>query len=197
MNIDKESPWSFYGQWLVACTLGFTVAGMLSLPLVWGLAEGLEKALGETAAILIAGALFGLFWGSGLGTGQWLVLQNRLGGTKWWVPVTAIAPALGMAAMFSLLVDEGLADPWIGLLIGGTFGIALGIGQWLILRRQLPGAGWWIVINALGLTVALTVSLSLDGEGRELLAFGTAGLLIAAITGLGMLWLLRRSVALA
>jgi hypothetical protein len=75
------------------------------------------------------------------------------------------------------------------------FGLALGVGQWLVLRNQLPGAGRWITVTTVSLALALAVAAGLGGEGRELLSIGAAGLLAGALTGLGMVWLLRDSAA--
>jgi hypothetical protein len=43
----------------------------------------------------------------------------------------------------------------------------------------------------------MTIGLPLGGEGREWLSLGVIGLLIGAITGLGMVWSLRCQATVA
>jgi uncharacterized protein YneF (UPF0154 family) len=58
--------------------------------------------------------------------------------------VSTIGPDVGWLIMIVVGVPLGLL---IGLL-PGTF-------QWLVLRRQVTGAGWWPLVNLAGLLVGL------------------------------------------
>ena len=75
--------------------------------------------------------------------------------------------------------------------------LPLGIGQWLVLRQRNLLAGEWVLISSLAFVVGMVIGLPLGGEGREWLSLGVIGLLVGAITGLGMVWSLRRQAALA
>lgn len=183
---------AFWGRWTVASALGFTIGGMLSLPIAYGLGEQVMEVTNETAGLAVTGALFGLFVGGGLGAGQQLVLTSKTGWGGKWALASAVATTVIWAIAFPMLtaIGEASYSP-IGAVIAILFGLALGISQWLVLRSAVAEAGRWIAITTASLALALVAAFALDGEGRELLSIGFAGLLSGALTGLGMAWLLR------
>ena len=184
----------FWGGWTLASAAGFALGGMLSLPIAYGIGEIVMEAVNETIGFAVAGALFGIFAGGGLGAGQQLVLQLKTGWGGMWALASAAAAMIVWAIAFPLFITIGEpASSPAGAVIAIVFGLALGIGQWLVLRNHLPGAGRWILITTASLALAIGLALTLDGEGRELLSLGIAGLLAGALTGLGMAWLLRDS----
>jgi hypothetical protein len=188
----------FWGLWTVASAIGFVVGGMLSLPFAYGIGEIVMEAMNETVGMAITGAFFGIFVGGGLGAGQQIVLRSKVDWSGKWALASAAAAALVWAIAFPLFVSVGApADTPAGAAIAILFGLTLGFGQWLVLRNHLPGAGRWVLLSTISLALALGLALSLDGAGRELLAFGAAGLLAGALTGLGMAWLLRDSEPVA
>jgi hypothetical protein len=69
----------------------------------------------------------------------------------WWVFATVAGWLLGVISI-ALPVWIGWTDtPLNNLdLIFVVMGVAIGITQWLLLRRRLARAGWWIAANALG-----------------------------------------------
>jgi hypothetical protein len=71
--------------------------------------------------------------------------------------------------------------PEFGILTGTALGAAMGILQWLLLRRELRQAAWWIAVSILGWTIALTMFMG------NLLVGAVAG----AITGTALEMLLR------
>jgi hypothetical protein len=80
---------------------------------------------------------------------------------------------------------------------GAVIGISVGMMQWLVLRRRMSGAGWWILVTIVGFAIGKFVA---DAIGQAL--SGAVGLVLsgAAIgTALGIAqWLiLRRHVAQA
>ena len=68
-------------------------------------------------------------------------------------------------------------------------GLAIGAGQWLLLRRRLPQAGWWIGANAAawGLSALITKGNSLDQFGLITLA-----ILPACITAVVLALLMKQ-----
>ncbi len=83
MNIENtQIDKSFWFQWLLATTAGVLAGGMLAIPIGFGTAEAVQDRLGETAAFVIAGILFGLLFGTGTGLAQWLVLRLRVPDVK-------------------------------------------------------------------------------------------------------------------
>ena len=70
-----------------------------------------------------------------------------------------------------------------------SLGLAIGIVQWLLLRRRLSHAGWWIAANVVGWgLLALVTGDTLDGLG--LLALG---LLPASVTAAALALLMKQA----
>ena len=84
-------------------------------------------------------------------------------------------------------------------------GELLGALQWLVLREQVAGAGWWVLANTLALIVAVPVvgfvtwatgtpADSPIGGLLRWLAFGGA---YGVVTGTALWWLLQERLELA
>ena len=94
-----------------------------------------------------------------------------------WMLVTTVGWAIGVVlilvttvvwvwndVMSLVFAHSGeAAEPFIASVLGGIFayviivaapGSVLGLVQWLVLRRQISRAGWWILASAAGLAVA-------------------------------------------
>jgi hypothetical protein len=74
----------------------------------------------------------------------------------------------------------------------------VGLAQWLVLHRYFRAAGWWIIAVMSAEALAAAASL-LDGPGAAfegLVALATArltsGLIVGAITGAVLVWLLGK-----
>lgn len=94
--------------------------------------------------------------------------RTRLGWRFWllWVLSTAIGFALGAG-------ESGVAVAKInslGALTWSLFlvGIGPGVTQWLVLRRRIPRAGWWILATAGGLVLVIGIIAVVS-----MLAFGS------------------------
>jgi hypothetical protein len=80
---------------------------------------------------------------------------------------------------------------WVVVTI--AFGAALGIAQWLALRRQLPRTGWWVLISAIGwVTAGLLAGAVSPPEG-----WAVVGAVYGAITGYVLVRLLQQPALLA
>lgn len=121
----------------------------------------------------------------------------------------ALASALGWAGgtgLLLLLLDMGSRErSAVGL---AACGLVVGLVQWVVLRRQIPRAGWWVVSSALGIAAAalltygllraaayvssalLEVQLGLLGEpsAPSLLLGTAAGAFFGAAAGYGQTW---------
>jgi hypothetical protein len=71
---------------------------------------------------------------------QWLVLQGRVPRPWRWIVTTTIGWIAGYLIAFYLLPPE------LETLTGMVIGLTTGIAQWIILRREVHWAGWWIVL---------------------------------------------------
>jgi len=90
-------------------------------------------------------------------------------------------------------------------LIGAMGGLVLGFAQWWVLRNHVRRAGLWILIVAVGGLVGQSVALftslyAYDGPDNNaslflvILSLSPAGIFMFAsfISGLGLMWLLRK-----
>jgi hypothetical protein len=175
----KTGGWRFFLWWMLAF-LGFPIGGWLAFVLV-GSVEG-----------VVSGALGGALAGVVIGAAQWLVLRRYMRVGPEWILATALGVAIG-DGLGALLTGAGtgLGDL---LITGLATGVAVGLLQWgLVLRGRLALATLWPPVVAIAWPVGWTVTWAagIDVE-RGYYVFGASGALVfAAITGLGMLLVLR------
>lgn len=128
----------------------------------------------------MAGALAGLY--------QWALLRKRLSGLGGWIPVTVACWAAGNAIAYGLTKaqdSETLTEWLIFLLATIAGGAILGAGQWLLLRRNLKRALWWIPASALAWALAAPLSKLMPS-----LSF-PPGLIGGVVMGGVLVWLMR------
>ena len=143
--------WALWFFWIMATTLGWLL-GSLILP---GLAE------------VTAGIVVGIF--------QWFVLVGRISHPWRWILATGVGWTAGYILTFFTIPDE------LEILNGLGIGLATGIAQWFVLRREVQWAGWWIVFSIMGWITGLTL---LSGILRT-------GTMAGALTGLALEILMR------
>lgn len=156
MITHREKPqWSFYAAWILLTSLSIPIAFFLTLIalriLTWvvgdyiyvnGVRHITEDYLWIYPFIPIVGLLTG-----GLQYGLLRRYLPRIGG---WVLATAGGWLLGVL-LIVLPGRENLINEFLGMsLVFLLMGLAIGVGQWLILRQRLAYAGWWIAANLLG-----------------------------------------------
>ena len=168
----------FFLWWMLAF-LGFPVGGLLALMAV-GPVEG-----------AVSGALGGALAGVVIGAAQWLVLRGYMRVGPEWILATALGVAIG-DALGALLTGAGTG---IGALLitGLVTGVAVGLLQWWLLRGRLLVASLWLPVVAIAWPLGWTVTWAsgIDVE-RGYYVFGALGaLVLAAVTGLAMLLMLR------
>lgn len=189
--------------------LGWAVANGAGGAMVGALEEG---GLQFFATLVLSGPI--------LGIAQWLVLRYSLRGTGAWILLSTVGWFLGINLRILL---GGILDPLVQrlLAIDGLWEVfwlntvnepvtlaMFGAAQWLILRRHLQGAGWWIVASAVGGAVQGAVSSKVCAFACRAVALGIgngqAGAMAAAalssaagwagygaVTGILLAWLLR------
>ena len=181
----------YWLAWFLASTMGFGIGAVLGGSFAYRFfpTNTYDAANGITLGIVM-GATGGYF--------QWVVLRERIAGIGLW----GMASALGFgSAMGTPAAANPAENPVIaGFLILSVFGVIGGILQWLILRRNLPRAGWWPLANLLGAlvgTICLPIGVAISETGNWGLAQMTFGLVFGAgngaITGAVLVWLLRQS----
>jgi uncharacterized membrane protein YccC len=89
--------------------------------------------------------------GIGLGVMQSLALQHRIPRAWRWLIATAAGWTIG-ALLIPLFSGEGQE-----FIVGMILGLTTGICQWVILRKEVNLAGWWIVMMVVGWTSGLAL----------------------------------------
>ena len=83
--------------------------------------------------------------------------------------------------------DWPLASSVPGIITLTLFGCALGLMQWIVLRRRVQHAGWWIAFSACGWALGASLSNFPDAFLSVSASFDIPIL----VTGAGMVWLLQ------
>lgn len=216
--------WNVWFQWILANAVGETVGLGGTLVIGGLLLFNAQETMGVVPVATLA-VLAGTFIeGTVVGTAQWLVLRRPIKDIRWrvWVIATAIGAfvAWTLAMIFITFMSTGansggaapaqMSDLMIYALaavMGFVLGPILGVPQWLVLRRHLPKAGWWVLANALAWMVGMVIvfvgtnfippeGMSLNIAFVLLLFLFIAGAAVGAIHGLVLIWLLHmRSLA--
>ncbi|MGB3714514.1 MAG: hypothetical protein WA996_08810 [Candidatus Promineifilaceae bacterium] len=86
------------------------------------------------------------------------VKRSQVGWVFWlqWVVASTVGLFVGWMLAFVLLALSGIVlglgdcDACDALAFGIGLGIGVGVLQWLVLRRRVSGAGWWVLASAAG-----------------------------------------------
>lgn len=179
-----ESKWGLWLLWALACTFAFGVGGGLSAALSPFRDLILTGYLALAVSLVLAGAL------------QWLLLRRQLDEAGAWALASITAVALIGVVVFGVGMMNRDAGWVLGVVVGW---IMLGVFQWLVLRQEVAGAGWWIVATTLGLLSAIPVvgfvtwatGPPVDSTVGGLLRWHAFGAAYGSVTGTALLWLLR------
>jgi hypothetical protein len=176
--------------------LGWTLAtagGMLLgfLPTIL-LVNVLNLGLAQIAVPVLAGTVIGF--------AQWLVLRRYVTASTQWDWTDGISWAAGY--ILGLLLIQLLPSSVFVVFIGYfLFGVIVALVQWPVLRREIPQVFTWLVASAIAWAVGYWASqavLSLFTDplidpvvGTAVIAI-TSGLVAGAITGLALIWIVRK-----
>jgi hypothetical protein len=178
-NLKKPVRSSFYLGWIVLTSLSVPIAyffSLLTLKTITNIVgdfvfvNGVRRITEDYLAMYILVPSVSLLTGAL----QYGLLHHYLTRMGWWVFVTVAGWFLG-TLLIALPGWLGWTDtPLNNLdLILLVMGLAIGITQWLLLRRRLVSAGWWIAASALGwgLLGLITLGNSLDQYGVLTMGF--------------------------
>lgn len=151
--------WGLWLKWVLAMTVGSAAYVLASYIFgVYIISRISNDHWLVVEPILQAG--YGLIdAGLGLivGVAQWLVLRRQLDRAGWWIVATAVGFGMGYYVDRSLHY-MGLRNSILsGLARNAAEGTVIGVMQWLVLRRQLDHAGWWIPAVVAGGIVSMAV----------------------------------------
>jgi hypothetical protein len=193
MTINRKPAWFFYPAWIILTALCVPVgvlASMFIVHVIVGLVGDLIYADGMRWASEDNVAIYALVLVVGLSTGilQYGLLRRYMPRMGWWVLATAGGWSLGLVlivlGIFGVLTHfwgaETIYRSWAFVLAFSLLGLSIGFGQWLVLRRRLPRAGWWIGANVLGW--GLLGLMTKDTRDLYWLAFGLLPACVTAAT---------------
>jgi hypothetical protein len=177
--------WSLSLRWVLATTVGWVVG--------FAICEAVVKPFVYTLTHFPSdGAVIGI----SIGIGQWLVLNRRINRTRWWILASIVG--FGVGKDVGDMVAQAVPGAIGWALEGVAIGASLGLAQWLVLRRHVPEARWWIVASAIAWAVGWAIISSVDTEaaGASIAVAYVIGAIGAAVAGLvtaaALVWLLRR-----
>jgi hypothetical protein len=183
MKLQLSQPERNLGlQWVVATIVG------------WGIGFFVCEALKPFFYDITHLGGDGLIIGASIGIAQGVVLRRRIASVGWWVFVTSVGFGVGKAAGEAAV--QGMPAALGHALSGAIIGVAIGIAQWLILRRHVSRAEWWVLANipawALGWSL---ISLAEDSAGLSTLMIYVVGGVGAAVAGIitamTLIWMSR------
>jgi hypothetical protein len=186
---DSSTGWRLWLAWMLMSTIGMAA--------VFAFTSAVAMLVG---AVLGGGAEdkvpFVPFVGFSFGVMQWLVLRRHIPRAGWWVLASTAGWIAGLgvpAVVFKVVegVAPGAIEPEVfAVAFFVAVGTAVGMLQWLVLRRHAPQAGWWVLASIVGwAALGLIVGKSLD-RATDLVALAAVP---PAITGGALVWLLRQS----
>ena len=147
---ERRFDWRLWFAWVAATVGGWAVGEFVSLAFVdeFLVAAWLRGANGVGVAVAVL---------------QALVLRRRLTQPAWWIVAGGIGgvvgPVLSTVANASVYIAYGVH----GLFVATVALTALGLGalvgtlQWLVLRRQVAGAGRWALVSGVAMLIGVFV----------------------------------------
>ena len=143
--------WALWFYWIIATTMGWLIGNIFFLGI----------------PVIMAGAAISAL--------QWAVLYKRIHKASRW-PIHSFVGWISGYILFVLLSTGNYAIP-----NGTLIGAAVGVAQWLLLRKEFNWAGWWIIISTIAWTTGINVIPGML----------TSGALPGALTGLTLVILFR------
>jgi hypothetical protein len=191
MTINRKPSWFFYPAWIILTALCVPIALGLYFVIIRGIMIfiGDRIYLNDPTEEFLFGYIFVPTAGILMGIAQFGLLRRYLPRMGWWVLATAGGWSLGLVLILQGILEvlthfwgaETIYRFWAFVLAFSLLGLSIGFGQWLVLRRRLPRAGWWIGANVLGWGL-LGVAAKVDTQGQYLLLFLLLSACVTAAT---------------
>ena len=156
---NRKATWFFYPAWVAAGAISIPIAWYVT----WAIISQIVSIVGGSIVVegesRITEDLIGVYvlvpaLGLVMGVLQYFLLGRYLPRMGWWIGATVLGWVLPMAllrlATFGSIPGLGIDPMWRGAVGFGILGASLGLCQWLVLRRRIPRAAWWILAGVVG-----------------------------------------------
>lgn len=171
--------------WAVASGVGLMLGLMGTLMVIWSVVENVRSNLGDLAAGIFVGAVFGLGLGSVLGVAQWIVLRLRGESNLRWVGATILGALVGGVSVLLIgnSINPGNQNEMLNILTVGALGAIVGAFQFGLVRAIAKSA-LWIAASAVGMGIGLAIALQY-GEWWGVLS---GGAVYGVVTAAALWW---------
>ena len=188
VTIHKKPEWFLYPAWILLTAACVPLAFFLMFPILRLIinivgdviyVNGVRHITEDYLFLYIFVPVVGLL----TGTLQYGLLRRYLPRMGGWVFATLGGWLLGILLIVILSRLGWMKAPLDLDLTFLVMGLSIGVGQWLLLRRRLPRAGWWIGANVAGwgLLALITAENSLGQFGLFMVGFLPACVTAAAL----------------
>ncbi len=194
----KRPDWFFYPAWVGVSILAFALAWFAYFPII----DLVTRWVGQTIQVngqtrITEDYLFFYIFFPALclisGILQYGLLRLYVPKMGGWILATMAGCLLVFAAMGLLtrVSEANFFSLWASALAFATIGGMIGLSQWVLLRRRIPKAGWWILASILGWGLAVLGSLTKVRNGSAFTQIFTFSLSPAIVAGFAWWYLLR------
>ena len=175
--------------WTLATAGGMLLGFLPTIPLV----NLVDLGIAQIAVPVLAGTVIGF--------AQWIVLRRYLTARSNWELADGASWAAGY--ILGLLLVQSLPSTFLVATLGYfLFGVIVAILQWPVLRREIPNLWVWVLANVVGWAVGFWASQAIlplffvdplvePAISTTVIAV-TSGLVAGAITGLALIWIVRK-----
>ena len=205
----KRIGWGFGLMWVFLSAVGWFMG------FVMGLLVGFApiELIGQTPlGVMLASCVHAIVLGAVVGIFQWVVLRERVPGAGRWVWAStaglAVAGGVGgavvMAGANAELGEGGSLAAVVGYtLVGALGGAVTGMLQRPVLRGQVSRSGWWVLASTMGWGLGMAVfgigeyasgAFGIMEPAGVLFGWLVSGVVLGAVTGGALVWLLRQPV---
>ncbi len=165
--------WRLWFLWLIASAWAWGMAVVVTGLGELSLRSSPTRLMAAFVGVAVAGILVAAL--------QWLLLRKRITGAVRWV-LTSFGAAAVVGGVIFGVGGFGTDTAWI--LGTGVYGAVAGILQWLILKPQIPRAGWWVLASTVGWVLGIPAGEAVGWNGL--------GAVYGVVTGTVLVLLLRQ-----
>jgi hypothetical protein len=190
---SKQAGWGFWLLWVAASTVAFALGSTASREAGALLTDATPAAI----ALAVSIGLYPLV-ATLPGFLHWLILRLWFPRAGWWVLASGVGTLLAYLPMgWGLGVADTQGETALArFAVPASMAVAgavAGTLQWLVLRRWVSRAGWWVLAGSISWVVAEYTYLTLMRAGDVHLLSGAAvsGTLSGATSGLVLVELMR------